>query len=58
MARLLYEDIGRPDRFISLPNGARKLEDAAAKLCTPDFGRKLAARQVSARMTARLGPIL
>lgn len=44
-AHIPYEDIGRHDRFISLPNGARLLEDAAAALDTPDFGRRLARRQ-------------
>ncbi|MEV0669104.1 AraC family transcriptional regulator ligand-binding domain-containing protein [Mycobacterium sp. NPDC050441] len=40
-----YDDAGRHDRFISLPNGAQMLEDAAAVLETPDFGRRLALRQ-------------
>jgi len=44
-AHVPYGDIGRPDRFVSLPNGAQMLEDAAAALRTPDFGRRLAARQ-------------
>ncbi|WP_273733618.1 AraC family transcriptional regulator [Mycolicibacterium septicum] len=44
-AHIPYDDVGRQDRFISLPNGARMLEDAAATLETPDFGRRLALRQ-------------
>lgn len=44
-AHIPYDDIGRHDRFISLPNGARMLEDAAAALEIPDFGRRLALRQ-------------
>lgn len=44
-ARIPYGDVGRHDRFISLPNGARMLEAAAAALQTPDFGRRLARRQ-------------
>jgi AraC-like DNA-binding protein len=44
-AHIPYDDIGRHDRFISLPNGARMLEDTAAALETPDLGRRLARRQ-------------
>ncbi|MGW4096469.1 AraC family transcriptional regulator [Mycobacterium sp. NPDC004974] len=44
-AHIPYDDVGRHDRFISLPNGARMLEDTAAALGTPDFGRRLALRQ-------------
>lgn len=44
-AHIPYDDIGRHDRFISLPNGARMLEDAAITLETPDLGRRLALRQ-------------
>ncbi|MGE0216139.1 AraC family transcriptional regulator [Mycolicibacterium sp.] len=44
-AHIPDDDIGRHDRFISLPNGARMLENAAAALDTPDFGRRLALRQ-------------
>ncbi|CRZ16722.1 AraC family transcriptional regulator [Mycolicibacterium neworleansense] len=44
-AHIPYDDVGRHDRFISLPNGARMLEDAAVALETPDFGRRLALRQ-------------
>lgn len=44
-ARIPYDDVGRHDRFISLPNGTRMLEAAAAQLDTPDFGRRLARRQ-------------
>lgn len=44
-AHIPYGDVGRHDRFISLPNGARMLEATAATLQTPDFGRQLARRQ-------------
>jgi AraC-like DNA-binding protein len=44
-AHIPYDDIGRQDRFISLPNGAKMLEDIAAALQNPDFGRRLALRQ-------------
>lgn len=44
-AHIPYDDVGRHDRFISLPNGARMLEDAATTLEAPDFGRRLALRQ-------------
>jgi AraC-like DNA-binding protein len=44
-AHIPFDDIGRHDRFISLPNGARMLDNAAAELDTPDFGRRLALRQ-------------
>ncbi|MCV7203369.1 AraC family transcriptional regulator [Mycolicibacterium peregrinum] len=44
-AHIPYDDVGRHDRFISLPNGAQMLEDSAAALETPDFGRRLALRQ-------------
>ncbi|MEW2482355.1 AraC family transcriptional regulator ligand-binding domain-containing protein [Mycobacterium sp. NPDC049093] len=44
-AHIPYDDVGRHDRFISLPNGAQMLEDTAATLETPDFGRRLALRQ-------------
>ncbi|MCV7194267.1 AraC family transcriptional regulator [Mycolicibacterium brumae] len=44
-ARIPFDDIGRHDRFISLPNGARMLEDAAVGLQTPDLGRRLARYQ-------------
>ncbi|WP_395309289.1 AraC family transcriptional regulator [Mycobacterium sp. AMU20-3851] len=44
-AHIADDDIGRHDRFISLPNGARMLEAAAATLDVPDFGRRLALRQ-------------
>ncbi|WP_280831067.1 AraC family transcriptional regulator [Mycolicibacterium frederiksbergense] len=44
-AHIPLDDIGRHDRFISLPNGARMLETTAATLDTPDFGRRLARRQ-------------
>ncbi|ART69851.1 AraC family transcriptional regulator [Mycobacterium dioxanotrophicus] len=44
-AHIPYDDVGRHDRFISLPNGAGMLEDTAAALDTPDFGRRLALRQ-------------
>ncbi|MGX9670294.1 AraC family transcriptional regulator [Mycobacterium sp. HM-7] len=44
-AHIPADDVGRHDRFISLPNGARLLEAAAAALDTPDFGRRLALRQ-------------
>ncbi|HJT96007.1 MAG TPA: AraC family transcriptional regulator [Mycobacterium sp.] len=44
-AHIPHGDVGRHDRFISLPNGARMLEDTAATLQTPDFGRRLALRQ-------------
>lgn len=40
-----FGDVGRHDRFISLANGARLLEETAAELETPDFGRQLALRQ-------------
>ncbi|MHC9295221.1 AraC family transcriptional regulator [Mycobacterium sp. LTG2003] len=40
-----FGDVGRHDRFISLANGARLLEDTAVELDTPDFGRQLALRQ-------------
>ncbi|HKP42544.1 AraC family transcriptional regulator [Mycobacterium sp.] len=38
-------DVGRHDRFISLPNSARALEATATAVSTPDFGRQLARRQ-------------
>ena len=44
-AGLDYADIGRHDRFISLPGGIRALEDASASLDVPDLGRRLATRQ-------------
>lgn len=44
-AHIPYDDVGRHDRFLSLSNGARLLEDTAAALETPDFGRLLARRQ-------------
>ncbi|WP_071288286.1 AraC family transcriptional regulator [Mycolicibacterium llatzerense] len=44
-AHIPLDDVGHQDRFISLPNGARLLEDAAAALEVPDFGRRLAQRQ-------------
>ncbi|MUL83045.1 MULTISPECIES: AraC family transcriptional regulator [unclassified Mycolicibacterium] len=44
-AHIPYDDVGRHDRFISLPNGARMLESTAAALETPDLGRRLARRQ-------------
>lgn len=44
-AHIPYDDVGRHDRFISLPNGARLLEAAAIALQAPDFGRQLARRQ-------------
>ncbi len=44
-ARIPHDDVGRHDRFISLPSGARMLETAAATLKAPDFGRRLARRQ-------------
>ena len=44
-AHIRRADLGRTDRFISLPNGTRMLEAAAAGLETPDFGRRLAQRQ-------------
>lgn len=40
-----FGDIGRHDRFISLANGARLLEETAAALGAKDFGRQLALRQ-------------
>ncbi|MED5811222.1 hypothetical protein VST63_02515 [Mycolicibacterium sp. 050232] len=36
-AHIPDDDVGRHDRFISLPNGAQMLEDTAAALETPDF---------------------
>lgn len=44
-AHIPHDDVGRHDRFISLPNGAQMLEHTAAALETPDFGRRLALRQ-------------
>ncbi|MGV7904204.1 AraC family transcriptional regulator ligand-binding domain-containing protein, partial [Mycobacterium kansasii] len=44
-AHIPYDDVGRHDRFISLPNGAKMLEHTAAALGTPDFGRRLALQQ-------------
>lgn len=44
-AGIPYDDVGRHDRFISLPNGAHMLETTAALLGAPDFGRQLALRQ-------------
>ncbi len=44
-AHIAGDDIGRHDRFISLPRGAQMLESAAAALQAPDFGRRLALRQ-------------
>ncbi|WP_109551443.1 AraC family transcriptional regulator [Mycobacteroides franklinii] len=44
-ARISPADAGSYERFISLPNGARVLEDTAAALNAPDFGRQLARRQ-------------
>ena len=44
-AHIPYDDVGRHDRFLSLSNGARLLEDTAVALETPDFGRLLARRQ-------------
>ena len=44
-AHIPYDDVGRHDRYISLPNGIRMLENAAAELDTPDFGRRLALQQ-------------
>jgi AraC-like DNA-binding protein len=44
-AHIPHDDIGRHDRFISLPNGARMLEAAAIALETPDLGLRLARRQ-------------
>ena len=44
-AHIPPEDVGRHDRFISLPNGAWALEQTAAALAAPDFGRQLARRQ-------------
>lgn len=44
-AHIQPDDVGRHDRFISLPNGAHALEQTAAALDTPDFGRQLARRQ-------------
>ena len=44
-AHIPFNDIGRHDRFISLPNGARLLENTADILDTPDFARRLARRQ-------------
>lgn len=38
-------DAGSYERFISLPNGLRALEDTAVALNAPDFGRQLAQRQ-------------
>jgi len=44
-AHIPYDDVGRHDRFLSLSNGARLLEDTAVALETPDFGRLLGRRQ-------------
>ncbi|MUM19817.1 AraC family transcriptional regulator [Mycobacterium sp. CBMA271] len=44
-ARVSPADAGSYERFISLPNGARALEDTAVALKAPDFGRQLARRQ-------------
>ncbi|QKT08011.1 AraC family transcriptional regulator [Gordonia sp. X0973] len=44
-AHISHDDIGRHDRFISLPRGAQMLEDVAGALNTPDLGRRLATRQ-------------
>lgn len=45
VANIASGDVGRHDRFISLPSGAQALEFAAVALRTPDFGRRLALRQ-------------
>ncbi|GED98889.1 AraC family transcriptional regulator [Gordonia crocea] len=44
-ARVPFDDIGCHDRYIPLRNGIRLLEDVAAGLRVPDFGRRLAKRQ-------------
>jgi AraC-like DNA-binding protein len=44
-ANIASADVGRHDRFISLPRGVQMLESAAAALRAPDFGRRLALRQ-------------
>ncbi len=44
-AHLRHADIGRHDRYISLPHGLRLLDDVARVLDVPDLGRRLAARQ-------------
>lgn len=44
-AEIPYDDIGRHDRFISLPRGAQMLEAVAEELTTPDLGRRLATYQ-------------
>ena len=44
-AHIPQHDVGRHDRYVSLPNGLQLLEDAAMALDAPDLGRRLALRQ-------------